>query len=473
MAKLETRMITRRPLIAALALAPAGAIAAEDLSGAWWGVLQAGGQTLRLKFELDAAGESKLLSLDQGGRPIPARVLALTPEKVEVEVPAVLGRFAGRLAAPGRLEGVWTQGADLPLVLIRSEAAAAAAIEAPKPLSDAGLAELRRVAGAPALAAAAARRGGETRIWADGERAVGSGAAVTREDQWHIGSITKSMTATLVARLVDQGALSWDDTVGEVLGQTAPDMQAAYRSMTWRHLLSHRAGLPGNLPLTEVVKFARDNDDPREERRAYVRQALAMAPSGPAETTFEYANNGYVVAGAMLETRLRESWESLVRRHLFQPLGLKSAGFGAPGAKGTLDQPVGHAMLPPGSGRRTAFRIGDAPTDNPAVLGPAGRVHLSMGDLMAYLAAHRDRSTFLKPESWRALHTPPFGGDYALGWSVRKDGGLWHNGSNTLWYAEAAFHPSEGTAWAAAANDASPPTLPAVGRAALSARAAV
>lgn len=463
-------MITRRPLIAALALAPAGALAGDDLSGAWWGALQAGGQTLRLKFELSVAGESKLLSLDQGGQPIPARVLSLTPEKVEVEVPAVLGRFVGKLVVPGRLEGVWTQGADLPLILTRSEAAAT--VEAPKPLTEVGLAELRHGAGAPALAAAAARRGGETRIWVDGERAVGAGVAVTREDQWHIGSITKSMTATLVARLIDQGALAWDNTVGDLLGQTAPAMQSAYRPMTWRHLLSHRAGMPGNLPLTEVVKFARDSDDPREERRAYVRQALAMAPSGPAETTFEYANNGYVVAGAMLEAKLGESWEMLIRRHLFEPLGLKSAGFGAPGNKGALDQPVGHAMVPPGSGRRTAFRIGDAPTDNPTVLGPAGRVHLSMGDLMVYLAAHRDRSAFLKPESWRALHTPPFGGDYALGWSVRRDGGLWHNGSNTLWYAEAAFHPGEGTAWAAAANDASPPTLPAVGRAALSARAA-
>ncbi|HYD46349.1 MAG TPA: serine hydrolase domain-containing protein, partial [Phenylobacterium sp.] len=340
------------------------------------------------------------------------------------------------------------------------------------PLTDDLLESYRAAAGSPAFAAAA-DKGGRRRAWATGERVRGMGLPVSTDDKWHMGSITKSMTATLVARLVDEGAIAWTDTVGDLLGQTAPDMQPAYRPTTFRHLLSHRAGLPGNLPLTELVKFARDNDDPREERRAYARQALAMAPSGPAETTFEYANNGYVVAGAMLEAKLGESWETLARRHLFEPLGLRSAGFGAPGAKGTLDQPAGHAMLPPGSGRRMAFRIGDAPTDNPAVLGPAGRAHLSMADLITYLAAHRDRSAFLKPESWRTLHTPPFGGDYALGWNVRKDGSLWHNGSNTLWYAEAAFHPGEGIAWAAVANDGSPPTSPAVGRAAIAARAAV
>ena len=73
--------------------------------------------------------------------------------------------------------------------------------------------------------------------------------------------------------------------------------------------------------------------------------------------------------------------------------------------------------------------------------------------LLRYLSAHRDRTPYLKPESWDTLHTPPFGGDYAMGWVVRSDGGLWHDGSNGLWYAEALVDAGGEIVAAAAAND--------------------
>jgi hypothetical protein len=74
--------------------------------------------------------------------------------------------------------------------------------------------------------------------------------------------------------------------------------------------------------------------------------------------------------------------------------------------------------------------------------------------MLAYLAAHRDRPALLGPASWDRLHTPPFGGDYALGWTRNGAGQLWHNGSNTLWYAEAMIDSGAqaGVAFAAA-ND--------------------
>jgi hypothetical protein len=98
---------------------------------------------------------------------------------------------------------------------------------------------------------------------------------------------------------------------------------------------------------------------------------------------------------------------------------------------------------------------------------------MSMRDLLAYLGAHRDGGPLLKRGSWQALHTPPFGGDYAMGWIVRPDGALWHNGSNTLWHAEAMFHRDNGIAAAAVANDGRTPTAsPAVSTALAAAAAA-
>jgi CubicO group peptidase (beta-lactamase class C family) len=159
-----------------------------------------------------------------------------------------------------------------------------------------------------------------------------------------------------------------------------------------------------------------------------------------------YANNGYIVAGAMLEAVSGSSWEDLITTHVFKPLGLASAGFGPPGTPGKLDQPVGHAgptPFPPGPGKTA---------DNPVALGPAGRVHMNLRDLCAYLDAHlRQPDGFLKPDSWKTLHTPPFEGTYAMGW-IAEGGRLWHNGSNTLWYSEMCVDTVKGAVAAVACN---------------------
>src|SRR5690348_6031046 len=73
-----------------------------------------------------------------------------------------------------------------------------------QPLTQDSLDALRQRCGAPALAAAAQRRGGRSRVWAIGVRMVGAPQPVTPTDQWHLGSISKSFLATLAARLVDQ-----------------------------------------------------------------------------------------------------------------------------------------------------------------------------------------------------------------------------------------------------------------------------
>ncbi len=449
-------MIKRRTFQAGVLCAAAGAGAGHAdtpaPTGTWSAVLEAGTRRLRLKLELGGDGTASLFSLDQGRQPHQGQLTSSSVEHIEIEFPTIKGVFSGRIASPDRIEGQWRQnGATFPLAFERGEAALAPPPPA-RPLTKARLAELRTLAGSPGMAAAAAHRGSGAQVWFDGERAVGTGVAIQETDLWHLGSITKSMTSTLVARLVDSGALDWGDTVGDLLGTVAPDMRDAYRSVTLRHLLCHRAGLPRDLPVTETLQFSREIADVREERRAYARKSLAMAPLGPMATTYAYSNNGYVVAGAMLEAKLGQSWEDLIGMHLFGPLGLTTAGVGAPGRPGADDQPAGHSWSE-GSQARIAYRVGGAMSDNPAVIGPAGRVHMSLQDLLRYLGMHRDGTDFLRPESWKTLHTPPFGGDYAMGWVVRGNGVLWHNGSNTLWYAEVQVDPAGGTVAAAAAND--------------------
>lgn len=451
--------LTRRPLllgaVAASLLAANAHAQTADQQGEWFGALDLGSQRLRLKLVLAEGPRATLFSIDQGNAEIPAVSTMLNGDTLTIDLSNIGARFEGRFV-DGRIEGTFTQRAAMPLVFTRSEGGAPA--PAAELLTQARLEALRAQAGSPAMAAAAASRGGRSLSFATGLRAVGQPQLVTRDDQWHLGSITKSMTATLVARAVETGRVSWTDTVGGVLGGVIADMRPEFRDVTFRHLLCHRAGLVSNPEWNEILAFPRESADARQDRVAYARLGLTRAPSGAKETHFEYSNTGYVIAGAMLEAKLGAPWEELIRQHVFTPLAMNGAGFGAPGRAGAYDQPVGHG---PGleaiaagqdNGALTPFPPAGV-SDNPAVLGPAGRVHASFADTFKFLAAHRDRTSFLRRENWDALHTPPFGGAYAMGWAVRDGGALWHNGSNTLWYAEVLVDPARGIVAGAATND--------------------
>ncbi len=306
----------------------------------------------------------------------------------------------------------------------------------------------RLVADAPALGLVLIRNGAEPEVAVDGVRIFGNDAAVTAQDKWHWGSITKSMTATLVARLVEKDIISWDDTIDALLGKSVPQIHDAYRDVTFRHLLTHRAGLARNIPIERFTDFSQTPDDPINDRLKWVRMALSQSPTGPKGTRYAYSNNGYIVVGAMLEAATGESWESMMKREVFTPLGLTGAGFGAPMGKQPFDQPRGHQLV---SDVDKAVPLN---VDNPAALGPAGRVHMPLVDMGRYLLAHaKRRPDFLRPESYNILHTASFGGNYAMGWVVTKPEKRWHNGSNTMWYAEVAFNLADGTAAAVVVND--------------------
>jgi CubicO group peptidase (beta-lactamase class C family) len=442
--------LARRSVLAmgaAFSFGAAGAFGAppSGFLGEWFGTLDLGSRKLRLKLEISEGPRATLYSLDQGASPIPSGETRIDGDRIFATWPVISARYEGQLTG-GKIVGQFTQGGPLPLTFVREQAASTTV----EPLTQASLAKLRADSGAPALAAAALNRSGRRIGFVDGRRAVNRSEAATIGDKWHVGSNTKSMTATLVARAVEAGVINWNDTVGQVLGAAVAGMKPEFRDVTYRHLLSHRSGLAANIDMAEFVKFSRESADSRSDRLAYARNVLTRAPAGRKEAHFEYSNAGYVVAGAMLEAKLGAPWEKLIHDHVFAPLNMTGAGFGAPGTAGAFDQPVGHAAN--AAGALEPFPPGAPATDNPAVLGPAGRVHATLDDLLKYLSAHCFRSSFLKPASWQMLHTPPFGGDYCLGLERRGDA-LWHNGSNTLWYCEMLADPTRGIVSAAAAND--------------------
>lgn len=309
----------------------------------------------------------------------------------------------------------------------------------------------------PALAAAVIDGDRVTKQGAAGIRARGKKPKVELDDLWHLGSCTKAMTATLCARLVEQGALKWDSKVGDLCADQIEQIHADFRSVTLEQLLSHRAGLSANPPLPLWLKL-RGQDGSREAREMLLSNGwLKSAPAHSPGSKWEYSNAGYMLAGLMAERATNKDWEVLMREQLFEPLGMKSAGFGAPGSADKVDQPRGHNIL------GFAMTPGKE-ADNPRGLGPAGTVHCSLHDWAKFISLHlhaaRGEYRLLSQESFAKLHSAKPIDDksgYALGWvTLEREwaGGetLMHNGSNTMWYAVVWIGPKQNFAVLAVTN---------------------
>ncbi len=322
------------------------------------------------------------------------------------------------------------------------------------------LAPIVAEAGVPAMGAAVITSTGLEALGVAGVRSWGTAAAVTAEDRWHIGSCTKAITATLAARLVDRGVLSWETTIGDVFGAGTPAIDPAWRSVTLLWLLSHRSGAALNFDDEPWERVVRAGGPPADQRHALVADALSRPPASPPNTLTRYSNAGVIIAGTMLEALTGTSWEDLVRREVFEPLGMKATAFGAPGTAGVLDQPLGHTRAANGW---TPVPVGPG-ADNPPATGPTGTVHTTLGDWARFIGAHlrgrRGDRSFLSAQSWSRLHEPGGAGwEYAPGWVATQapwaaGAVLHHVGSNQFWIAEATVALDEDVAILLVANGA-------------------
>ena len=293
----------------------------------------------------------------------------------------------------------------------------------------------------PALAGAIVTSKGLSAVGAVGVRKYGTKMAVTIDDEFHLGSDTKAMTATIIAMMVETGRLDWKTTLAAALPELAPKMDPAYRQVTLEQLMSHRAGFTAeSWPRgSSIVDMQRLPGSPREQRWAYAQMILKERPEVAPGTKYLYSNRSYALAGVIAEKTADKPWEDLMRQWLFDALGMESCGFGAMGTPGKLDQPLQHTLL---LGVHRAIEPGPL-ADNPVVIAPAGTVHCSVVDWARFVQAHlRGEKGFggiLEPGTFKKLHSPPYG-DYAFGWLVAdRDwaGGraLTHAGSNTQNYA--------------------------------------
>lgn len=388
---------------------------------------------------------------------------------------AFSNRFRSVLVAIGVLLGAASFRAAAQPTQVTPQPTAKQDQPAPKDLHDL-LAPIRDKASVPSLAAVALKDGQIIAQGCVGVRAVNAPDEATINDKFHLGSCTKAMTATMIARLVDRGLMRWDMTLGEVFAGR-PGIHEKYRAVRLDRLLTNRGGLPREAPDALWSKLFLRLGTPTEQRLQLLDGMCSIAPEYEPGTKFVYSNQNFAVAGAMAEKVTGKAWEDLMNDELFAALGITSAGFGAPGGGEVIDQPRGH--------RGTAPNYKPVPpgvaADNPPAIGPAGTVHMSLPDWARFIALHARGDHALlddKPAgdsafamvskaSMAKLHQAIDGegesvkntdtSGYAMGWGVAArpwaDGRvLTHSGSNTMWYCVVWIAPKKDFAVLVACN---------------------
>jgi len=274
-----------------------------------------------------------------------------------------------------------------------------------------------------------------------GVRKRGTAERITLDDRFHLGSCGKAMTATLVAMLVEEGKLNWTTPLGEVFADTVKPMHPAWKKVTLRQVLAHRAGLrldPDGLarvfnvlraPNTGLRRGTELMRPPRarlgtvpQQRLEIARQALSRPPKIPPDTKYWYSNEGYVLAGAVLEHLTGRAWEDLMRERLFRPLGISTGGFGRPGTAGKTDQPWGHSSV-----LGKALDPGSPAAQFPWYYGPAGLAHMTITDWAKFIGLHlrgdpanpHCQAALLKLDSFAELHSVAPATTYSKGWVMR------------------------------------------------------
>ncbi|MEI6670049.1 MAG: serine hydrolase domain-containing protein [Acidobacteriota bacterium] len=242
-----------------------------------------------------------------------------------------------------------------------------------------------------------------------------------------IGSVTKQFTGAAILKLEMQGKLKTSDPISTYLPGVPPDKAG----ITIQHLMTHTAGFSGDLGGMDEEPIARD---------ALVAKVLAAPLASKPGEKFEYSNEGFSLAGAIVERVSGKGYEAYVRENLFLPAGMMDTGYLAP-AWLLSRLPIGYR--PDGKPWGRVYQNGWLPDGPGWYLRANGGIHSSLDDLYRWhLALASDK--VLSPaalQKYQAGDVPSFGNErYGYGWGVqttrRGTKLITHNGGNGFFFTD-------------------------------------
>jgi CubicO group peptidase (beta-lactamase class C family) len=201
-----------------------------------------------------------------------------------------------------------------------------------------------------------------------GRKNVAKPEPVTPDTLFPLASCTKAFTATLLAMLVDEGKIAWDDPVREHLPGFKLADPHADAMVAIRDLLCHRTGVPGNDLLWYHSPFTVDEVIAKVDR---------LPLTYPFRAGFDYNSIMFMAAGRAAARRGGQPWEKLVKERIALPLGMKNLRFTTTEIPADADRAAGH--------QRRGGKVAVMPAYPMLEPNPAGSIHASARDLAEWI----------------------------------------------------------------------------------------
>lgn len=229
------------------------------------------------------------------------------------------------------------------------------------------------------------------------------GIPCTSDTRFRLGSVTKQFTSMLVMQLVEQGKLSLDGKLADVLPYYRKDTGG---KVTIHNLLNHTSGIPN---YTETPNFFRDHGRTPLPTRELVAKLCSGDLQFEPGSQFRYSNSGYVVLGAVIEQVTGKPYEQVLQERILDPLGMKATGYDH--AEPVISKRAGGYERGPAGLRNADYLDMSLPH-------AAGALYSTVEDL--YLWDQALYGTKLVSEVAKAKMFTPGLSNYGYGWAIRK-----------------------------------------------------
>ncbi len=213
-----------------------------------------------------------------------------------------------------------------------------------------------------------------------GVRDTKTNAAVNADTLFAIGSVSKSFTSLGAMQLVGAGKLSLSTKVNAILPNLKFSDPGKGATVTLQNVLSHTSGMNRADDLWYFDKTIKTRED--------MLGTVAKIPfNQPVGKTWQYCNQNFVIAGAMLEKITGNTWENYTKQNIFAPLGMKRSVFENADAIKDGNYAQGFQLGLNGADPMPAF-------DRMVIAGPAGSIISSASDMAQYAAFQLSNGTW-------------------------------------------------------------------------------
>ena len=225
-----------------------------------------------------------------------------------------------------------------------------------------------------------------------------------------IASISKTFTASLIAKLIDQGHLTLDTKLSDILHWYRKDIG---NKVTVFNLLNHTSGIPDYLNLKNITfqelsrEFGTSKIDKKEFAINYCSEDFGFEPG----TNWAYNNSAYFLLGLIIEEKTGKPYHLALQEMIFDPLGMTSSGDIQPNPYKIIENmATGYTREDGGFNVMSYWNL--------STTYAAGSLYATTGDLLKFDRALNSGS-FISPQLKEAMFTPFLNG-YGCGWELRE-----------------------------------------------------